>query len=140
MRKTFTLLWLLLASGAVAAGEPGSSRAGIAPPKRIPDPIALPAPPPGTRVAIANIPKEVRRAVVADAARRFEVAQSAVVLARAEQVTWSDSSLGCPSPGRQYAQVQVTGFRITVTTASGRMLYHTDSRGSVVACATQLRT
>ena len=49
--------------------------------------------------AATSVPREVRRAVVADAARRFKVAESAVVLTQAEQVTWNDGSLGCPQPG-----------------------------------------
>ena len=82
----------------------------------------------------ASMPRAVRRAVVADAARRFKVAESAVVLARAEQVTWSDGSLGCPEPGRMYTQMLVPGFRVTATTTAGQMLYHTDTRGNVVTC------
>src|SRR5262245_20631505 len=54
----------------------------VAPPTRIPDPIV--AAPAGTAVSAADVPRAVRRAVVADAARRFNVAQSAVVIARAE--------------------------------------------------------
>jgi hypothetical protein len=72
--------------------------------------------------------------VVADAAKRFQVAEDAVVLASAEQVTWGDGSLGCPQPGLRYTQMLVPGFRVTATTTAGRMLYHTDTRGNVVTC------
>ena len=111
----------------------------IAPPKRIPD-----APTPGNRIEItppagetvstASMPRAVRRAVVADAARRFQVSEDAVVLASAEQVTWSDGALGCPKPGLTYTQMLVQGYRVTATTTAGRMLYHTDARGNVVTC------
>jgi len=90
-------------------------------------------------VNTANMPRLVRRAVVADAARRFQVAESAVVLGSAEQVTWGDGSLGCPQPGRSYTQMLVEGYRVTATTAAGRMLYHTDTRGNVVTCSLAVR-
>ncbi|HUQ08970.1 MAG TPA: hypothetical protein VM146_01550 [Steroidobacteraceae bacterium] len=135
MRPLRPLLLLPLALGIAAqAREPAASPARIAPPSRIPAPIRPESSPLGTPVAAAGIPKVVRHAVVADAARRFEVPESAVVLARAEQVTWGDGSLGCPVPGRVYAQMLVPGYRVTAATASGQMLYHTDSLGNVVTC------
>jgi hypothetical protein len=76
----------------------------------------------------------VRRAVVADAARRFKVLNSAVVLTRAERVTWSDGSLGCPEPGRKYAQTAVAGFRLVAQTVEGQLLYHTDTLGGIANC------
>jgi hypothetical protein len=129
----------VLSLQAHAGGDPDSR--SIAPPKRIPDPVAEPLviQPAGDPVATASMPLSVRRAVVADAARRFQVAESAVVLAHAEQVTWSDGSLGCPQPGMSYTQALVPGYRVTATTAAGQMLYHTDTRGHVVTCAQRAR-
>lgn len=135
-KPSFILTLLVLSSLAplARAGENDGMPGRIAPPKRIPDLIAPQSLPAGEPVVMANIPKVVRRAVVADAARRFEVAESAVVLKSAEQVTWSDGSLGCPSPGRMYTQALVAGYRITATTTAGEMRYHTDARGNVVTC------
>jgi hypothetical protein len=125
----------LLGMQARAGGDPADRR--IAPPKRIPDPIGEPlvVQPAGHVVSTASMPRAVRRAVVADAARRFQVAESAVVLARAEQVTWGDGSLGCPQPGMSYTQALVPGYRVTASTPAGQMLYHTDAHGNVVTCA-----
>jgi hypothetical protein len=125
-------LFLAMAAHA-ATGEP--SRTGVAPPKRIPDVVpgvSLQAA--GEPVTTASMPRAVRQAVVVDAARRFQVAEDSVVLASAEQITWSDGSLGCPQPGRSYTQALVPGYRVTAATAAGRMLYHTDRRGNVVTC------
>jgi len=135
MRKT---LWVTsiaaMACMQLFANEPPPRPLGIAPPTRIPD-----APPPdgpaGLQVATSEVPRAVRRAVVADAARRFGVAESAVVLSGAEKVTWSDGALGCPAPGQMYSQAQVPGFRVLAKTAAGSFLYHTDSRGQVLICA-----
>jgi hypothetical protein len=133
--------WLL--AGALSfcvlarAEAPSAQPVQIAPPKRIPDVVAGAleiTQSTGEPVATASMPRAVRQAVVADAARRFQVAVDAVVLASAEQVTWGDGSLGCPEPGRSYTQVLVPGYRVTAITAAGRMLYHADTRGNVVTC------
>jgi len=136
-------VWILLALGAglqataAEPAQPGPTQQGqlIAPPKRLPDPVVntmkVPA---GDPVTIANLPQELRRAVVADAARRFDVPESSVVLARAEQMTWSDGSLGCPKPGMSYTQALVPGYRVVARTAEREILYHTDARGQVVRC------
>ena len=95
---------------AACASDGKSGERGIAPPTRIPDPVEAVAAPTGQQVSTTAIPREVRRAVVADAAKRFNVAESAVVLTRAEQLTWPDGSLGCPQPGRMYTQMLVAGL------------------------------
>ena len=134
--------WLLGAALSLcafaAAEEPSPAPRQMAPPQRIPDvsPGAMveTLQPVGEPVNTASMPRAVRRAVVADAAKRFRVAESAVVLARAEQLTWSDGSLGCPEPGQVYSQMLVAGFRVDATTSAGALTYHTDARGHVVSC------
>lgn len=132
-------LGVLLATTACAADPPRADTAttrptGVAPPTRIPDAVTDAPGPVGQPVNIASLPRETRRAVVADAARRFNVDASAVVLTRAEQVTWPDGSLGCPEPGQFYTQMLVTGYRLTAKTSAGELIYHTDSRGNVKSC------
>lgn len=133
--STSVFACLLLGAQALAGGVPAreTSPRRIAPPTRIPDPIVSTAPV-ATAVPIADVPRAVRRAVVQDAAQRFNVAESAVVLAQAEQVTWSDGALGCPEPRRFYTQMLVPGYRIVAKTSAGEMLYHTDSREQVRVC------
>jgi hypothetical protein len=120
------------------AAEPVPASRQVAPPHRIPDVIpgvmVETLQPAGEPVNTASMPRAVRRAVVADAAKRFKVAESAVVLARAEQLTWSDASLGCPEPGMVYLQELVAGFRVDAITSAGALTYHTDARGNVVSC------
>jgi hypothetical protein len=133
-----TLGWLIFLGGAVSAGAADGTLpsrpvlprdTGVAPPTRIPNVETVAPLPQGTPVDTASVPKAIRRAVVADAAKRFNVAESAVVLARAEQVTWSDGSLGCAEPGRVYTQNLVPGYLIVAKTAVGELAYHTDARG-----------
>jgi hypothetical protein len=131
-RLTFPPMVLLFALPACAAEQ---RPAPVAPPTRIPDMVDDTPTPAGEPVNIASVPREVRRAVAADAARRFNVAASAVVLARAEQVTWPDGSLGCPEPGKLYTQMLVPGYRLTAKTTAGELVYHADAHGNVKSCA-----
>ena len=121
------------------AEDPGHSPRREAPPSRIPAVAPGTVQPQGQPVSTALMPRAVRRAVVADAARRFQVAEDAVVLANAESVTWSDGALGCPQPGYSYTQALVPGIRVSATTAAGRLLYHTDNSGNIVTCGLPLR-
>jgi hypothetical protein len=137
-------LWSLTAAlslclTARAGGTPADDARRIAPPKRIPDIVEQPLRTAGQPVSTASMPREVRRAVVSDAAKRFQVQESAVVLAQAERVTWSDGSLGCPQPGMSYTQALVPGYRVTAKTAAGQFVYHTDERGNVVSCGSPPR-
>jgi len=136
MWKTFAVVILSVAAAApvVAHAADPARPTPIAPPKRVPNPQQPSAEPVGASVPSASVPREVRRAVVADAARRFKVAESAVVLGQAEQVTWSDGSLGCPQRGQMYTQNLVAGYRIVAITSEGQMVYHTDSQGFAVTC------
>ena len=135
MPKIFACIVFAIATLPVAACANGKPpvKTGIAPPTRIPD-VAAPAGPVGEAVATATVPRDVRRAVVADAAKRFGVEPSAVVLVKAEKVTWSDASLGCAEPGHLYAQMLVEGFRIVAKTQAGSLTYNTDSGGNAIPC------
>jgi hypothetical protein len=138
MTKTYLLMFALCMALATRAAPPADSTpAGraIAPPPHIPYQRAISDGPAGTPVATSAMPRELRRAVVADAAKRFNVPASAVVLTRAERVTWPDASLGCAEPGRRYAQVLVAGFRVIASTSAGELLYHTDSARGLANCA-----
>lgn len=137
--RSGVLSFVAVASAVVHAAEPPRPTP-VAPPTRIPAPRVTEAEPAGAAVPSASVPREIRRAVVVDAARRFKVAESAVVLGQAEQVTWSDGSLGCPQRGQVYTQNLVAGYRVVVITNEGRMVYHTDSHGNVVTCGASMTT
>jgi hypothetical protein len=136
MSKFMAILALASLAAACAASGEKKRATPRAPPTRVPAP-ALNGQPAGQAVSTTEIPIEVRRAVVADAARRFKVAESAVVLTRAEQVTWPNGALGCPEPGTMYTQALVPGFRVVAKTTGGELLYHTDSLGTTRNCTVQ---
>jgi hypothetical protein len=51
-----------------------------------------------------------------------------------EEVVWPDTSLGCPEPGKFYAQVLVPGYRVILEVGGRRVEVHTDLRGRFVIC------
>jgi hypothetical protein len=76
-----------------------------------------------TFVSLDAIDDEVQ-AAIADAARRFDIAESEVAVAGALRVVWSDGSLGCPEEGMMYTQALVDGYLLTLEVAGNRVEYH----------------
>lgn len=61
---------------------------------------------------------------VADLAERLDVPESEITVVSAEQVTWGDTSLGCPQPGMRYAQVVQDGTYIELEHDGTTYPYH----------------
>lgn len=53
---------------------------------------------------------------------------------RAEAVTWSDGSNGCPQEGMAYTQALVPGYRVVLDAAGERIHYHAGGQGEFVRC------
>ncbi len=77
---------------------------------------------------------EVERAV-ADAARRSGVDPADVEVVSDEEVTWRDSSAGCPQKGMQYLQVITDGRRIVLAVGTRRFEYHSGGTRDLFFCA-----
>jgi hypothetical protein len=76
----------------------------------------------------------VVQAAKKDLARRLNVRQESIELAGAiEDVTWPDTSLGCPEPGMMYAQVLTPGYRFKLQSGGKPYDYHT-GKGVVKLC------
>jgi hypothetical protein len=80
--------------------------------------------PPGDPVELA----------VSDLAQRLGVDRSAIVVLSVEDVTWPDSSLGCPEPGRAYIQVLTPGKRIRLGVDGKVYEYHSGRTEAPVYC------
>ena len=78
--------------------------------------------------------ESVTEAVLADAAKRTGKARSALVVERAEAVTWADGSIGCAEPGMNYTMALVPGYRIRVRAGEQLLDYHASRRGAFVLC------
>ena len=61
---------------------------------------------------------------VADLAARLNVAADAITVVGAEDVQWTDGSLGLPEPGMVYTKAIVSGQRITLQAQGRNFAYH----------------
>lgn len=82
----------------------------------------------GDEAAMAAI-KRVR----ADLAARLGVEPSDIGVASVTPETWPTSALGCPQPGRSYAQVVTPGYAIVLVAGDGTYVYHA-SEDAFVMC------
>jgi hypothetical protein len=57
-----------------------------------------------------------------------------VALITATPIIWPDAALGCPEPGKVYAQGRVPGYQITLAANGTEYVYHTDQTGQVILC------
>lgn len=69
-----------------------------------------------------------------DLAKREGIPLEKVILLRVDAVEWGDTSLGCPEPGKFYAQVITSGYRIILSDGMREYEYHSDSQNRVVFC------
>ena len=58
-----------------------------------------------------------------------------VVVVEARDVTWRDSSLGCPAPGISYLQRLTEGFLVVLRIGARRVEYHSGPSGPARFCA-----
>ena len=71
---------------------------------------------------------------VVDLATRLSVSETDIALISMEEVTWSDSSLGCPKPGELYTQALVDGHRIVLGHVEKVYVYHSGETGDPFLC------
>ncbi|NUQ86043.1 MAG: hypothetical protein HUU11_15135 [Anaerolineales bacterium] len=71
---------------------------------------------------------------VQDLAKRLSVSEDQIHFKEATEVTWPDSSLGCPNPSSAYLQVLTPGYLIRLQNRDTTFEYHTDKRGLVIYC------
>ncbi|MBB5840335.1 hypothetical protein [Kribbella italica] len=71
-----------------------------------------------------------------DLAERAGVTVDEITLVSSEEVTWPDSSLGCPQPGMMYAQVLTSGSRIILSAGGRTYEYHSGGQRPPFLCET----
>lgn len=69
-----------------------------------------------------------------DLAERLKLAVDEINLVKTAEMTWPNSALGCPSPGKVYAQGRVPGYQIRLEAKGVEYVYNTDLRGTVLLC------
>jgi hypothetical protein len=122
---------------ACAVGTPPSPTAGpTAGPTADPTagtttgPTATPQPTP-TEPA-GDLPSDILQIIIDDAAIRAGVSADAVTVVRAEAVTWSDSSLGCPQPDMMYLPVLTEGFWVVLDVAGAEYDFRGTERNFIL--------
>lgn len=93
-------------------------------------------PMPSSNVGTAGIPGDILNSVLDDAAQKLGVAPDALVVTKAEAVTWPDGSLGCPEPGMFYTQALVDGYWIVVEAGGQSLDYRVSGGGNFRICDT----
>lgn len=92
-------------------------------------PQVMPAPgvPDPTAALVHQISQEL--------ATKLSIDVSEVELVSVEEVTWPDSSLGCPQPGQAALDVLTPGFRVILAAQGQEYEYHTQDTSQFVLCA-----
>jgi hypothetical protein len=87
--------------------------------------VSIPIASPGSPV---ELPAVLLDPLLADVTQRSGVPREQLVIVSSTATTWSDGSLGCPSPGQMYTQALVEGWQAVVR--AGSTVY--DYRGAGV--------
>lgn len=69
-----------------------------------------------------------------DLAQSLGIVPEQIEFVAAQPITWPNSALGCPAPGKVYPQGSVPGYRITIKANGQEYIYHTDLNGQFVLC------
>ena len=67
-------------------------------------------------------------------AKELNIAPDQVEIRSATQTEWSDSSLGCPEPGRMYTQALVRGYLFRIDAGGTMLEYHAGGSGRWLYC------
>jgi hypothetical protein len=69
-------------------------------------------------------------------ADQLDLPQSRIRVVDVMPVTWTDSSLGCPQPGQEYAPITIGGYRIVLAAGDEEYIFHSDST-QVLGCSAE---
>ncbi|NWG33705.1 MAG: hypothetical protein HXY42_04630 [Chloroflexi bacterium] len=69
-----------------------------------------------------------------DLSKRFSIPSDEIQFKEAFEMSWNDSSLGCPSPSMSYLQVVTPGYLIRLQARERVFEYHTDKQAAVIYC------
>ncbi|HEX2997644.1 MAG TPA: hypothetical protein VHP14_22665 [Anaerolineales bacterium] len=69
-----------------------------------------------------------------DLAERLKIATDQITLVKTADMIWLNAALGCPSPGKVYAQGRVPGYQIRLEAGGMEYVYNTDLSGQLILC------
>jgi hypothetical protein len=76
--------------------------------------------------------QEITNLVEQDLAERANVSRDKITVLSVKAVEWPDASLGCPEPGKMYAQVITPGYEIVLQAGGQEYTYHTGGNNFVL--------
>ncbi len=88
--------------------------------------------PAGQGPTIPSGAEEVTSLVQQDLAERLGIAQDEIRIVEVKAVEWPDASLGCPQPGKMYAQVITPGYEIVLSAGGREYAYHTGGNNLIL--------
>jgi len=91
-------------------------------------------PVPSSSASEEGLQKKITRIVTKDLAAQLGVSADEIHVISVEAILWPNAALGCPRPGKVYAQGAVSGFRIRLEAENKEYSYHTDRTGQFVSC------
>lgn len=77
---------------------------------------------------------DMTQAMIRDLAQKLGVASSEITVIEVRNVTWSDSSLGCPQPGFGYMQVLTPGYFVILSSQGEEYKYHASGIENFILC------
>ena len=69
-----------------------------------------------------------------DLAKKLSIPIALIDITDAREVTWPDSSLGCPQPGMVYADMLTTGYLVILNTKDHEYQYHAGNNAEIFFC------
>ncbi len=87
-----------------------------------------------TSATVGEVPEPIMSDILAHAAEQTGVSANEFTVVRAEQVVWSDGSLGCPEPGVFYTQATVAGYWVVLDSAGVTYDYRATGDGHFRVC------
>ena len=122
-RRVRAALALLVTLSAAGCGTTSAPEAPMSTdPSSTPLPSSQPSHPRGVHQAIADL------------AGMLGISATEVTVARVEEVTWRDGSIGCAVPGMMYTQALVDGQRVVLTAQGKQYEYHSGGSRSAFYC------
>ncbi len=71
---------------------------------------------------------KAKEKAIEDLAQRLGIPKERIQVVEAKEVTWDDTSLGCPVEGQKYAQILTPGFLVVLKVGEQTYAYHGSSR------------
>jgi hypothetical protein len=98
------------------------------------EPVPSVTPPREMPTVQGKVPQGILDAILKEAATLAKVSSEKLVIVRAQPVTWSDGSLGCPEPGAMYTQALINGYWVVIDAVGKTYDFRVDNAGRFRLC------